>query len=89
MRWFWPLLAVLALWGGIAIVRRARERAEDPMRAARRAASARDDDGIDREVLEEAEREVKDLRQDHAGRSPAADEPPDDWGPGSPKRPYA
>ena len=36
-------------------------------------------DGIDREVLEEAEREVRDL--EGSGR-PEEDRPGDDWGPG-------
>jgi hypothetical protein len=45
------------------------------------------DDGIDHEELEQAEREVKDLRQDVRGR-PLDDVVGDDWGPGTPKPPY-
>jgi hypothetical protein len=36
-------------------------------------------DGIDREVLEEAEREVRDIE---AAARPDQDRPGDDWGPG-------
>jgi hypothetical protein len=38
-----------------------------------------DDDGIDREELEEAEREVRDLDPP----APGDDRPGDDWGPGA------
>jgi hypothetical protein len=38
------------------------------------------DDGIDREELEAAEREVRDLE---AGALPDEDRPGDDWGPGT------
>lgn len=38
------------------------------------------DDGIDREELEAAEREVRDLE---AGALPDDDRPGDDWGPGT------
>ena len=39
-----------------------------------------DADGIDREELEEAEREVRELE---AGQLPHEDRPGDDWGPGT------
>ena len=44
-------------------------------------------DEIDREELEQAEQDVKDMQQDVRGR-PVDDVVGDDWGPGTPKPPY-
>jgi hypothetical protein len=77
--WFWPALAVLAIWGGITMWRRAREDAEPGVRTTvPRPRPAEDDDAIDWATLEAAEREVKDL---------APGEEPPDWGPGASKPP--
>ena len=43
-----------------------------------------DDDGIDREELDAAEREVRDL---NSGQRPDEEFPGNDWGPGSPRPP--
>jgi hypothetical protein len=85
-KWVWPALAILALWAGIRIVQRGRERAEEE--GAPRDRRREDDDGIDRDVLEQAEREVKDLGQDRTG-APEEDGLGEDWGPGSRKGPFA
>lgn len=52
--------------------------------AAGRAASAHDDDGIDREELERAEEEVRDL---DVNARPEDGFEGDDWGPGVPRKP--
>lgn len=49
---------------------------------------AADDDGIDWEELERAEREVQELDHDGAGGAPEQ-QSGDDWGPGRPKPPLA
>ena len=78
MTWLWGGLAVLVLWAGIVALRR-----EEPERPRNREAKRpRADDGIDRDELERAEREVRDLD--------AFDQPDDgfqgdDWGPGAPR----
>ncbi len=96
MGWLWGIAAVLVLWAGVAALRRrseyANRRVQRPPRprgpkppgpgrsAARRGAD--DDDEIDWETLEEAEREVKDL---DASQPPDEGFTGDDWGPGAPK----
>lgn len=97
MGWLWGIAAVLVLWAGIAGLRRRAEyahrrmqrppqprRPEPPGPAGGRPAQrgAQDDDDIDWETLEEAEREVKDL---DASRPPEEGFQGDDWGPGAPK----
>jgi len=47
-----------------------------------------DDDAIDRDALEQAEREVRGMEGDIRG-APTDDVVGDDWGPGSPRPPYA
>ena len=93
----WGALGVLALWGGIVWLRRRGEtQVDDPMsgsimRERRTAAPPHrrtQDDEIDYEALEEAEREVKDMDADGRGR-PKDDTVGDDWGPGTPKPPFA
>lgn len=83
-KWLWPALGVLVLWAGITLVQRGRER-----HAGKGAGRppARDDE-IDYDVLEQAEREVKDLGQNATG-APEEGGLGDDWGPGSPKGPFA
>lgn len=85
-KWFWPVLAVLALWAGIRIIQRGREGPAGDAGARRDAPG--DDDAIDHDVLEQAEREVKDLGQDGTG-APEEGGLGDDWGPGSRKGPFA
>lgn len=84
--WLWPVLAVLLLWAGITMVQRGRERAAGSRPA--RPVQRDDDDAIDYDVLEQAEREVKDLGQNPTG-APEEGGLGDDWGPGSPKGPFA
>jgi hypothetical protein len=86
MKWFWSGLAVLALWAGITLVQRGRERGAGEGSARR--APPQEDDAIDYDVLEQAEREVKDLGQNPTG-APEEGGIGEDWGPGSPKGPFA
>jgi hypothetical protein len=82
MGWLWPALAVLALWAGITLWRRSREGSAPGVRTTvpypRTAGRDDEDDAIDWQTLEAAEREVKDL---------APGEEPSEWGPGTPKPP--
>lgn len=94
MRIVWGLVAVLAAWAGIAALRRraehrSREEYPAPRRhdtdrqaAARRPARGDGDAEIDREELERAEREVKNL---DAFQQPNQEFTGDDWGPGAPR----
>jgi hypothetical protein len=50
--------------------------------------AADDDDTIDRKALEDAEREVRGMEGDLRGK-PTDDVVGDDWGPGSPRPPFA
>ena len=92
------LLAVLVLWAALAAYRRRRETVHRSAqtrqthsgarpRSERRQAAQPDDD-IDYDELEAAEREVRDMETDAKGR-PREDVIGDDWGPGTPKPPYA
>jgi hypothetical protein len=84
--WWW--LALLVVAAAIAVWRRRQESASGSAPTPRTPGGAKAaDDGIDREELERAEREVKDLRPDVRGR-PLEDVVGDDWGPGTPKPPY-
>jgi len=89
----WWFLAVLLAWAAIVVFRRKRERRASegwqppPARGGSAASPLRDDPDIDRDTLEAAEREVKDLETDVRGR-PLEDAVGDDWGPGTPKPPY-
>lgn len=47
-----------------------------------------DGDAIDRAALEQAEREIRDMEGDIRG-APTDDVVGDDWGPGSPRPPFA
>lgn len=99
-RW-WGVLALAVAFGAFLAWRRRREdpasdrdhvRTEAQRRRGREAGRAvrgddDDDADIDRETLEEAEREVRDLETDAKGR-PLDDVVGDDWGPGVPKPPY-
>ena len=75
----WAIMAVLVLWATIVALRHRTSRPVAP--------SPGPDDDIDRDELEQAEREVKDLETDAKGR-PLDDVVGDDWGPGTPKPPY-
>ncbi len=79
-RFVWLTAAVFLVWAAVVWVRRHDERrtAAPPHR--------RTDDEIDREALEEAERDVRDLGADGRGR-PLEDAVGDDWGPGTSKTP--
>lgn len=83
MRALLAVAAVLVLWAGIAALRRRSEyrRTDGPPHRATGAATA--DDDIDRETLEQAEREVQDL---DALQPPEEGFAGDDWGPGAPRR---
>jgi hypothetical protein len=85
---FW-WLAVLVAWAAAVIwIRRRENGVSGSTQTPQTPSGAKDPgDGIDREELEQAEREVKDLRQDVRGR-PLDDVVGDDWGPGTPKPPY-
>lgn len=85
-KWLWPALGVLVLWAGITMVQRGRERAAG--RGGGLPPAHGDDDEIDYDVLEQAEREVKDLGQNPTG-APEEGGLGEDWGPGSPKGPFA
>jgi hypothetical protein len=89
----WGLLAVLVLWAGIAALRRTREALADDSAGARarqmdegRTKLADDDEPIDWETLEQAEREVREL---DANQRPEDGFEGDDWGPGGPRPPHA
>ena len=76
----WAVLALLAGWAAIVMWRRNQDdriRNTPPL----------PDDEIDRDELEQAEQEAKDMQQDVRGR-PLEDAVGDDWGPGTPKPPY-
>lgn len=77
---FWIAVGLLALWGGIVMLRR-RQEYQSPK------SPGRQDDDIDHAALEAAEREVRDLDTDAKGR-PLDEGVGDDWGPGTPKPPY-
>ena len=95
---FLGLLAVLVLWAALTAYRRRREavhrRAQSPpspsgaRSASERRQAVHRDDEIDYDELEAAEREVRDMETDAKGR-PREDVIGDDWGPGTPKPPYA
>lgn len=96
MNLFWGVLAALVVWGFITTVRRMGEtretdrpqdrRADAQTRSGRQGGSRQvdDDDGIDHEELERAEREVKDL---DATTRPEDGFEGDDWGPGAGPKP--
>jgi hypothetical protein len=86
-RFYW--LALLVAWAAVVIwIRRRENRVPSRVQTPKAPGGVTDPgDGIDREELEQAEREVKDLRQDVRGR-PLDDVVGDDWGPGTPKPPY-
>ena len=86
-RFWW--LALLVAWAALVVwIRRRERKVSSSVQAPKTPSSAQGSgDGIDREKLERAEREVKDLQQDVRGR-PLDDVVGDDWGPGTPKPPY-
>ncbi|MFI5213514.1 MAG: hypothetical protein ACHQU8_03155 [Gemmatimonadales bacterium] len=84
-RYWW--LGVLVAWGAVVVWIRQRENQTSGSARTQQTPGSVKDDGIDREELEQAEREVKDLRPDVRGR-PLDDVVGDDWGPGTPKPPY-
>jgi hypothetical protein len=86
-RFWW--LGVLVGWAALVVMIRRREKRESTSTQTQQTPSGSkgSDDEIDREELEQAEREVKDLQQDVRGR-PLDDVVGDDWGPGTPKPPY-
>lgn len=88
--WLWGIAALLVLWAGVAAMRRRAEYGErrtrqpEPRAAPRAPAGGRDDDEqIDWETLEQAEREVKDL---DVSQQPDDGFTGDDWGPGAPRK---
>lgn len=84
-RWFWPMVAVLAVVGAILLIGRQAGETHGNGRDARKAARDADDE-IDYETLEQAEREVRDLDAD---AKPEDGFEGDDWGPGTRKPPIA
>lgn len=89
MTTLWMVLAVLALWAGVAWLRRRAEYGSGAAPYGHRASpdhDADEDDGIDYDLLEQAEREVRDMDADARGHTPDST-PGDDWGPGAPRRP--
>ncbi len=80
-RFVWLTAVVFLVWGAVVWLRRLDER-----RPGAQAHRSTEDDEIDREALEEAEREVRDLGADGRGR-PLEDGVGDDWGPGTSKTP--
>lgn len=96
MNLFWGVLAALVVWGFITTVRRMGETretdrpqdrlADAPTRSGRQEGSRQvtEDDGIDYEELERAEREMKDL---DATTQPEDGFEGDDWGPGAGPKP--
>jgi hypothetical protein len=87
MSWWW--MALLVGWAAILVLRRRQDRrVRSSVQTPKTPSGVQDaGDGIDREELERAEREVKHLEQDVRGR-PLDDVVGDDWGPGTPKPPY-
>jgi hypothetical protein len=91
MKWYWPVLAGVVLWWGLASLRERGERLggdprSEPRRRSDTASGGAADDGIDRETLEQAEREVRDL---DVNARPEDGFSGDDWGPGAPRPPAA
>lgn len=84
-RWFWAMVAVLAVVGVILLVGRQAGETHGDEGDARKAARGADDE-IDYETLEQAEREVRDLDADAKPEDGFAG---DDWGPGTRKPPAA
>jgi len=80
------LMAAALLLAAIVTLRRRRETVAMPPQARRTADG--NDDGIDWDELERAEREIRDLDHDGAGGAPDQ-APGDDWGPGASKPPLA
>ncbi len=85
-------LTLLVLAGALLLVaivalRRRREEMAMP-RTEVPSTRADDDDEIDWDELERAEREVQDLEHDGGGGAPEQ-QAGDDWGPGTPKPPLA
>jgi hypothetical protein len=80
--WLLWIAAVLVLWAGIAAIRsRAENKRQDAKTPRKDASSGADaDDEIDREMLEQAEREVQDL---DVNQRPEDGFEGDDWGPGA------
>ena len=79
MSWLLWIAAVLGLWAGIAALRvRAETRGQEAKRPSRQPEDS--DDQIDREMLEQAEREVRDL---DVTQRPEDGFEGDDWGPGA------
>lgn len=84
-RWFWAMVAVVAVFGVILMIgRQAGETRRDAPDA--RTAGREVDEEIDYETLEQAEREVRDLDPD---AKPEDGFEGDDWGPGTPRPPLA
>jgi len=88
MRLLWLVAAVLVGWAGVTMVRRMGEdrRADAQSRSGGQKSRSQvdGDDEIDREELERAEREVKDL---DATTRPEDGFEGDDWGPGASRQP--
>lgn len=86
MNLFWGVVAVLVVWGFITVVRRVGEdrRAAAQRGRGRRAGIRQEDDGIDHDELERAERDLNDL---DATTRPEDGFEGDDWGPGAAPRP--
>lgn len=80
MTWLLAAAAVLALWAGIAALRRRSEYGRRDGPPDRRTETTVADDEIDRKMLEDAEREVRDLDVD---QRPEDGFEGDDWGPGA------
>lgn len=80
MTWLLAAAAVLALWAGIAALRRSSEYRRTDAPTDGRTETTVDDDEIDRKMLEDAEREVRDLDVD---QRPEDGFEGDDWGPGA------
>ena len=74
--------AVLLIFAAFFILSRRHEEMKMP------GAAPDQDDGIDREELERAEREVQEMDHDGSG-APPPEQHGDDWGPGTPPRPIA
>jgi hypothetical protein len=81
--WLFGVAAVLVLWAGIAALRRKGEAGGQAGRRSDDRAAQRGDDDIDRDELERAEREVRDL---DAMQRPDEGFEGDDWGPGAARR---
>ena len=81
MSWLLWIAAVLVLWAGIAALRSKTENRDQPPRRQGKDQAPRDqEDEIDREMLEQAEREVRDL---DVTQRPEDGFEGDDWGPGA------